>query len=174
LNEADAGFSSVCFSPDGKYLAAGSWRRKRTLFWDVQARTLVKEIPFGSDVLCVAFSPDGGSVAIAGRTDTVEIWDVRGWVKRHVLHGNGSWLTSIAYSPDGKSLVAASPAGEIKFWRASTGEPTGSLLVDRGIRRAFFAPNGNGIVWASMDGTVEYWSATPAEEIPGLGLQPEE
>ena len=97
---------------------------------------------------------------------------MRGWVKRYVLHGNGTWLTSIAYSPDGKSLVAASPAGEIRFWRAATGEPTGSLTVDRGIRRAFFAPNGNGIVWASMDGTVEYWSATPVEEIPGLGSQP--
>ena len=96
---------------------------------------------------------------------------MRGWAKRHVLHGNGTWLTSIDYSPDGKSLVAASPAGEIKFWRASTGEPTGSLTVDKGIRRVFFAPNGNGIVWASMDGTVEYWSATPVEEIPGLGSQ---
>ena len=89
-----------------------------------------------------------------------------------MLHGNGSWLTSIAYSPDGKSLVTASPAGEIRFWRAATGEPTGSLTVDRGIRRAFFAPNGNGIVWASMDGTVEYWSATPVEDIPGFDRSP--
>ena len=174
FKEEGASFVCTCFSPNGNYVAAASWIQPKALVWDVQADKLVKEIPFGSDVLCVAFSPDGESVAVAGRTDTVEVWDVQGWVKRYQLSANGSWLTWVAYSPDGKSLVAASPAGEIRFWRAATGEPTGSLAVDKGIRRAFFAPNGNGIVWASMDGTVEYWSATPVEEIPGLGSPPKE
>ena len=160
-------FGSACFSPDSKYLATGLFP-KTVLVWDVQAGRLVKEIPFGTPVVSVAFSPDGDRVAIAGWSDRAEVWEVRGWNKRHVLHGNGSWLTSIAYSPDGKSLVTASPAGEIRFWRAATSERTGSLTVDKGTRRVFFAPDGNGIVWASMDGTVEYWNATPVEDILGL------
>jgi WD40 repeat protein len=170
-NDEDMAFESVCFSPDSTFLATGSRRGKKVLVGDLTTDTMAKEIRVGFPVSRVVFSPDSKRLAIAGYTDRAEVWNVPEWTQEYVLNGNGSWLTSIAYSPDGKSLVAASPAGEIRFWRAATGEPTGSLTVNRGIRRAFFAPNGNGIVWASMDGAVEYWSATPVKELPGFGLQ---
>jgi len=68
-------FIGVTFSPDGKRLAAASWRTVRV--WDAgtgqETRTFMAQ-PLAKSV---AFSPDGKRLASAGHDGTVKVWDAR-------------------------------------------------------------------------------------------------
>jgi len=77
--------TSVVFSPDGKVVASGSgasrepiWTKEpnKVRLWDVA--TGEELAPFqghGTDVLCLAFSPDGSRLASGLRNSTVLLWD---------------------------------------------------------------------------------------------------
>ena len=50
---------SVCWSPDGKYLASGSWDNT-IIIWDANSGESLKTLDGHSDYVCsVSWSPDG-------------------------------------------------------------------------------------------------------------------
>ena len=66
--------TSVCFSPNGKQLATGSFDRTVRL-WDVETGAFVKTLRgHGSVVRSVCFSPDGRLVASCSADRTVRLW----------------------------------------------------------------------------------------------------
>src|SRR6516225_537955 len=62
------------------------------------------------DVLSVAFSPDGKTLASCGRAATIKLWDVATGKNTAALQADSGDLWSVAFSPDGKLL--ASPGGK--------------------------------------------------------------
>src|SRR5262249_44649831 len=121
--------NSVALSPDGKCLAAalgvrpanykvyksfkeipkdddGTQEVGEVKVWDLatgRARTL-----FHSDrdgVKCVAFSPDGKTLAAAGRDGLIRLWDVAAYRELPCLGEKGRPVRSAAFSPDGKTLA---------------------------------------------------------------------
>jgi WD40 repeat protein len=174
----------VVFSPDGRWVAAGSgeWTGPghvqvwRTDTWE-QAIQLEQE----SIVLSIAFSPDGGWLATADRS-AVRIWKMAtGKEMSPIVHAG--MVTAIAFSPDGRWLISVSnpgaPIDRVHLWslalssaeEAATGQVY-ELAHDRAqVNAIAFGPDGQWMASASSDGIVRVWSLGPGA--PGEVAQTE-
>lgn len=67
--------ASLCFSPDGKFVLAGSLRTIQA--WDTATGGCRFTLePHGGWVTAVAFSPDGTRVASGGQDESIHVWQV--------------------------------------------------------------------------------------------------
>ena len=90
INEdtVDAGVTSVCISPDGRFVAAGSLDTIVRI-WDVASGTLVERLKGHRDsVYSVAFTPDGKGLVSGSLDKTLKYWDLR-----PILRGPAGTLT---------------------------------------------------------------------------------
>ena len=110
----------VCFSPDGRRLAAGgdqfpfpsdgkdlaARRENGILIWDVARHETPVTWPSDSDfAYCLAFSPDGKRLAMGGVEGLVELWDTATGKKVQTFKGHSGPVHSMAFSPDGTRLA---------------------------------------------------------------------
>lgn len=73
----DAGVTSVCISPDGSLVAAGSLDTIVRI-WDVHTGALVERLKGHRDsVYSVAFTPDGRGLVSGSLDKTLKYWDVQ-------------------------------------------------------------------------------------------------
>lgn len=75
-----------------------------------------------SNVLAVAFSPDGKLLASGGSDKTVKIWDPQTGKIIRSLRGHNKSVTAVFFSPDGKLIMSGSSDKTIKVWNIETGE----------------------------------------------------
>jgi WD40 repeat protein len=120
----------------------------------------------GDFVLCVAFSPDGNTIASGSVDRTARLWDVATRTEQRVIREHEGMVFSVAFSPDNKRLATASVNGTIKIWDLATGEQLANLCSPA--NPAFssmntypmcvaFSPDGTCLASGMNDGTVRLW-----------------
>ena len=75
-----------------------------------------------AQVSCVAFAPDGKTVASASEDKTVRLWDTATGKEIHQLRGHQRWVNSVVFSPDGKMVASASADHTVRLWDAASGK----------------------------------------------------
>jgi len=145
----------VAFSPDGGTLAMSSGR---TLVLLDRASGQRRVLPHSAEVVGVAFSSDGRTVAAGGRDSVVTLWEVA-TSEQPVFENPLTGSVRLAYSPDGKMLAAAGKDGVVKLWDARTGEARG-VLREKGVeaKRLAFSSDGTTIALEEYGGNVEVWA----------------
>jgi WD40 repeat protein len=158
---------SLAFHPSAKILASVG-KDGMLKLWDLTAKT---EIPGPSTdegiSYCLAYSPDGKTLATGGLEEIV-LWDVsRG------CEPKGRWpsgiVQSMRYSVDGRFLLTTDRMGAIQIWDVERQTVSAEFNVPSSwIVGMSFAPDGPGIAWATIDvgARSRLWKATPGKAIP--------
>jgi WD40 repeat protein len=118
--------SFVAISPDGHWLAAGSWEGGPGVrIWDTPTRQIIKDLPTGD--ANVAFSGDGRWLyTVTGRLSSrgaeCRAWHVGTWEPgpAHTLDRPSSGLASLALAPDGTFLTVSATMSQVRLLTPDT------------------------------------------------------
>lgn len=88
--------------------------RSREAFPGLEISSTV--IPHSERVYCVAFSPDGKTLASGSVNRQVNLWKVGETELADYLKGHTKFVWSLAFSPGGKTLASTSGDGNLFIW----------------------------------------------------------
>ncbi len=104
--------TTVAFSPDGAWLAAGD-RSGRISIYDVSLPSRPEIVRVAGEVVALAFAPDGRTLASATADDVVQTWEPASGALRNTLK-LAKGITEIAFTPGGG--LATIGAGGVQIW----------------------------------------------------------
>ncbi|KAL0062025.1 U3 snoRNP protein [Marasmius tenuissimus] len=143
LSGHEGPISSLAFSPSGaNQLASGSWDRTVRV-WNVFGRSrAVEPFTLNSDVLSIAFRPDGKEVAASTLDGQIMFFDIQESKQTNTIEGrkdisggrkaddrmsaanstSGKAFTSLTYTADGRCLLAGGNSKYVVLYDVREGE----------------------------------------------------
>jgi WD40 repeat protein/serine/threonine protein kinase len=161
--EGDAFFPAL--SPDGRTLAvAPNGDRTVRLFDVASGEQTCPGAGHAGEVVKVAFSPDGNTLASGGKDGVVRLWDLATGREARALTGHGAEVRSVAFSPGGRLVASGSYDGTVRLWSAPTGRALRTFIGHGGqVEGVAFSPRGKRLASAGFDGTVRLWDLVGQE-----------
>ena len=133
--------------------------------WEVATGRLVFTArPPAIAAWCVAFSPDGKTLAAGLESGEVQLFDVANGWQVATLSGHGGRVRWLGFHPDGRSLVVAGPLTDnaVFVWDLTRRtQPRRLLGHDSEVLTGAWRADGQLLITAgSTDGTVRLWDTS--------------
>ena len=160
-------------STDGQMIASASADGTARI-WGIEGNSLAELNVDDTQVLSVAFSPDGKRLAIGLENSQIQIWQ---WGAQQdllaTLAGHEGPVTSLAFSPDGQTLASASEDKTVRLWQPN-GTPIKTLTQHiAAVRAVEFSPDGKTLASGADDRTIRLYSpdGKPLKTLRGHSAQ---
>ena len=142
-------------------LVAGNWAGRLLFFHTPQLEGV--QLDCGK-IFTMAFSPDGSTLAVAGESATIQLYDIESARKLATLKGHENSVESLDFSPDGKHLASASWDKTFRVWEVASGREERRFAHSTHERLAVrFSPDGK--MLACSDGQREMRHFEPIADI---------
>jgi WD40 repeat protein len=110
---------AIALPPDRQTLATSNGHFH---LWDLRAATA----PAMGDghhfqVSCVAYSPDGRTLASGSFDQTIKLWNLSERRVQATLVGHGAVVVRVAYAPDGRAVASVDAGDTVRVWDTTTG-----------------------------------------------------
>lgn len=133
----------LAFSPSGSLLASASG--EEIVLWDAARGKKIATVNSGDSdtatladitrgktrpsygACCLAFSPDGKTLAAGDMDNNVKLWNTVTCKVTMTLHGHTGTVYSVAFSPNEKTLASGSEDHTVKLWDVATGKNPATL-----------------------------------------------
>jgi WD40 repeat protein len=125
---------------------------------------------------CLAFSPDGKTLALGDGLGAIRLFDPGDGKELRRLSGHRARVFSIAFSPDGKALASVSEDGSLRLWDSTAGKELrqSALGIDQfhrywGCRPLMFSADGKVLsLFVFSDGGRDsrFWEVATAKPMP--------
>lgn len=117
-------WTAASYSPNRRRLAAmnynSSWVNGELAIFDSQNNQVLPVFPDQpGPILCLDWSPNGGTIASGDANGLVRLWNVRNWRTWEKLPGHTAPVSAITYAPDAGQLASSSWDGTVRIWQNS-------------------------------------------------------
>ena len=169
--DGDLYIRSVCFSPNGQYLATGA-EDKVIRVWDIASRQIKHQFTgHEQDIYSLDFARNGRIIASGSGDRSVRLWDLESnsQIANFQIEDG---VTTVAISPDNLYVAAGSLDKSVRVWDIQSGQLVVRLEGQEGhkdsVYSVAFAPTGNRLVSGSLDKTIKMWELNaPPRFVPG-------
>jgi WD40 repeat protein/DNA-binding CsgD family transcriptional regulator len=120
-----------------------------------------------SNVLSVAFSPNGEHLAIGDAKGEIRLWRVKDGQQISTYKGHSNRVWSVAFTADGKTIVSGSEDQTIRLWSLDTGKCL-KVLQDSGSKVWAIALATDEVVISADGQTVKIWNIRTGEHLSTL------
>jgi WD40 repeat protein len=153
----------IALAPDGKTLA-WDWADTQVSLAELAGASGTprtgRQLDASAWVGCLAFSPDGKTLAGGSQAKALHLWEVETGKERAVLQGLPVMPGALAFSGDGRLLAWGEMAPGVHLWDLAAGREVASLRGHEGrVTRLEFSRDGKLLVSGSADGTLLVWDA---------------
>jgi WD40 repeat protein len=145
------GVLSAAISPDGKWLASGSFDTT-VIVWDLASEQARHTLPeHGMGAVSLIFSPDSARLISGDQQNSIRVWDVATGQLLQTIKGRGN---DLALSPDGALLAFKETMDDIVLWEVAASREVHRLVGSRPIA---FSNDGRFLASGTQDGVVVLW-----------------
>ena len=165
---------SLAWSPDGKALASGGFRR--VLVWDAESwdRIAVLEESLQGRVTALTFTPDGANLisadGVTGFSGRLQVWSLKDWsVVKALDEAHRDTIFDLNVSPDGTLLASGSADKLVKLWKTEDWSEQRFFEGHTGyVLTVCFSPQSDRLATAGDDEEIKVWNLETGKQIHGF------
>ena len=160
--------STVCFTPDSKFILGEYSYDKKVNIWDSETGELVATLPVNIQIGSLDISPDGSKIALSCY-HKIQIWSLISKKELISIDDNSVNGFGIKYSNDGRKLAIGLGSGEIKLFDPETLKLLTTLQGHfKPVLSVSFSKDNKYLVSGSSDQMIKVWNLQTQKELKSL------
>src|SRR5262249_15501747 len=165
----------LALPPDAALLATGNNFEAVLQVWQTATgkRVLLRPVPEGFNMLVMAFTPDGKTLATSDEDGSLCLWDPHTGKRLTAIKGDPAY--TLAFGPDGKVLAATGHGAPVRLWEVTRGPGAGGAVGLRphnlpegpaqGARVLAFSKDGKLLAAGASDGGLCLWDMAAGKRL---------